>query len=254
VTQADREAIYFGKGMNERNEIESLNNLLNGVKTFADIGASLGQYTYFAGNIISRGHIIAVEADPVWYPKLAGNVAQWQKDSDNKIEAIHAAVTDMDGPMTFYSNGEISGAGFVSKGVEFDNPTMKWSATTVTGITLDTLLLSHNPDFIKIDIEGFEYRALVGAKRILANAHCRFLIEVHPWGDPTIGKTPGDVFQIMYDNGYDFRRHHRHFLFAPASNKGLAYAKLKAIKFVMANPTLKKLLKAMILKMYPSPR
>jgi hypothetical protein len=41
-----------------------------------------------------------------------------------------------------------------------------------------------------MDIEGAEYRALLGSKRFWASLETTFLIEVHPWGDPERKRYP----------------------------------------------------------------
>ncbi len=248
-----RETLYFGENMDERSEIESLRSHLHGVRTFVDVGASFGQYTFHADRIIRNGRLIAVEADPLWFSRLEANVREWSSTSTNKIEAIHVAVCDRTEPITFFTNGEISGAGFVSKGPEFDIPTLKWREVTVNAVTLDDLLEDAHPDFIKIDIEGFEYRALAGATHIIAGKRCRFLIEVHPWGDPTLGKKPEDVFTFMYHAGYDFQRYHRHWLFSPSTSRLKSVIKYHAIMFVWRNPKLREILKHLALK-WDSPR
>jgi hypothetical protein len=148
------------------------------------------------------------------------------------VKTVHAAISDVSGTIPFFVNGELSGAGFVSKGSEFDIPSLKWNEIAVKAVTLDELLKDRDPDFIKIDIEGFEYRAILGARDILRRRHCVFLIEVHPWGDPTINKKPGDIFELFYRNGYGFRRYHRHWIFEPTENRLFAFARTQAIKII----------------------
>jgi FkbM family methyltransferase len=243
-----REALYTGATMHERQEIEALPSLLRGVHTFVDVGASLGQYTRCAARHMRNGHIFAIEADQNWFDPLKSAAREWSASSGNEITPVHAAATDRAGEISFFVNGEISGAGFVHKGPDYDNPAVNWQEVKVAAITLDDLLKDAQPDLIKIDVEGFEYRVLLGAARILRYRHCRFLVEVHPWGDPTLGKKPEDVFALFYAAGYDFRRVHRHWLFAPSKNEIWRSIKFRAITFIMRNAGLKKALKRMVLK------
>ena len=231
-----RSALYFGENMEERSEIEGLPPHLH------------GQYTFHADRIIRGGRLIAVEADPLWFSRLEANIREWSSKSTNKLEAVHAAVSDRTGPISFFTNGVISGAGFASKGTEFDMPGLKWRQITVNAVTLDDLLRDVDPDFVKIDIEGFEYRALAGATRILAGKRCRFLIEVHPWGDPTLSKKPEDLFTLMYLSGYDFQRYHRHWIFSPSRSRIKRTIKYHAVRFVWRHEKLKELLKHLAVK------
>lgn len=76
-TELERQ--YFSEEMQEKDEIELLPKILQGVKTFVDVGASLGQYAYFSGKIIKGGRIVCVEADPVRYERLNQMAHEWQK-------------------------------------------------------------------------------------------------------------------------------------------------------------------------------
>lgn len=226
-----RKSLYSGPAAQERDEIEGLPSLLVGKLTFVDVGASFGQYARCANDIIRSGHIIAIEADPPGTVIYVRPAKSWPPN--NTVETIHAAISDVTGTIPFFVNGEISGSGFVSKGREFDIPSLQWKEIAVNAVTLDDVLKDRHPDFIKIDIEGFEYRAILGARDILRQQRCVFLIEVHPWGDPTINKKAIDVFELFYQNGYGFRRYHRHWLFHPFKSRASAFVRLQALKVIL---------------------
>src|SRR5580698_6276047 len=46
---------YFGPNMHEREEIELLPGLLEGVQVFVDVGASLGPYSFHTSKLITGG-------------------------------------------------------------------------------------------------------------------------------------------------------------------------------------------------------
>jgi hypothetical protein len=97
-------------------------------------------------------------------------------------------------------------------------------------------------------VEGAEYQVLQGAERILKDGQCRFLIEVHPWGDPTIRKKPEHVFQFLNKFGYSFRRVNRHWLFEKRGEFFLVRAvKVAVISFVWRCKPLKEALKKIVL-------
>ena len=67
--------------------------------------------------------------------------------------------------------------------------------------TLDSIVeeLRIEPDFLKIDVEGFEHLVLSGASRVLSKFRPRIVLEANP-GDP------GDAMtQILADHGYGFQ-------------------------------------------------
>ena len=49
--------------------------------------------------------------------------------------------------------------------------------------TIDTMFEGIDVDFLKIDVEGAEYRALVGAEKLMRRRNVRLLLEIAPWGD-----------------------------------------------------------------------
>jgi hypothetical protein len=122
-----------------------------------------------------------------------------------------------------------------------------WSKVSVDCVPLDTVLAGTEPDLIKVDVEGAEYRVLQGAEGILNAGKCRFLVEIHPWGDPSIGKKPADIFNYFYDHGYDFRRVARHWHFEKAAPSLKRAFKRWAINIIMNNQGLKKTLRNLVL-------
>jgi len=242
------EAQYFGENMHEKDEIECLPELLKGVSVFVDVGASLGQYSFFANTILKYGRIYCIEADSVRVRRLRELAAEWEKLSTNKITVIHAAAAEMDGKITFFrTDANVSGGIFIH---DSGSPSSsRWTKCEVDSISLDSLCKDVQPDLIKIDVEGSEYSVLRGAREILARGKCRFFVEVHPWGDESANKTPADVFRLFAQFGYDFRRTHRHWLFE-RSDKGIQrFIKGRFIVLAMENAWLKSAAKSCILSL-----
>jgi FkbM family methyltransferase len=241
---------YFGPDMHEREEIELLPNLLKGVKSFVDVGASLGPYSYHTSKVITGGKIYCIEADPVRVRRLKELSDEWAKTTGNTFEIIQAAAADKPGKMDFYlTDANISGALFKHFVPDPElRASLNWRKTEVQVVTLDELFKSGDPDLIKIDVEGAEYRVLQGARGILQRGKSRFLVEVHPWGDEPIKKKPADVFNLFAGFGYDFKRTHRHWHFFKTNQPLKRYLKNRAVVFIMNNESIKKPLKKMILK------
>jgi hypothetical protein len=68
--------------------------------------------------------------------------------------------------------------------------------------TLDSVVeeLKAQPDFLKIDVEGFEHAVLAGAGRTLSEFHPRIILEANP-GDPCERLT-----EILL--GHEYTLHH----------------------------------------------
>jgi len=231
---------YFGESMHERDEIEHLPELLKGVSLFVDVGASLGQYSFFSNQILKGSRIFCIEADPVRVQRLRELAAEWQQKSTNRITVIHAAAAKQVGKVEFFTTGaNVSGGLFIhDPGDLATQKSIQWSKSEVECISLDSLFPNLDPDLIKIDVEGSEYTVLSGARRILEKGKCRFLVEVHPWGDKVANKMPADVFRLFMHFGYGFKRTHRHWLFEK-SNALTRVIKGKLIIIIMENAWLK---------------
>lgn len=203
---------YFGENMHERDEIRSLPKLLEGTRLFIDVGASLGQYTYFANRILKHSRIIAVEADPVRVARLRELAEKWGAESSNEIVVLHAALSDHEGTETFYSDGS-NVSGSLVQGRTSPKASPSRPALTVQSKMLDALIAERDAGVVKIDVEGGELRVLRGAGATLASRRFRFMIEVHSWGDPGQGATPDDVFALMQKYGYRSRKLYNHHWF-----------------------------------------
>ena len=243
---------YFGEGMHEKDEIEHLPELLKGVSVFVDVGASLGQYSFFANRTLKNGTIYCVEADPVRIQRLRELASEWAKNSSNKITVIHAAAAEKIGRVEFFrTNANVSGGLFAhDPGDRAVQEPLEWTKSDVECITLDSMFKELDPDLIKIDVEGCEYRVLAGARGILEAGKCRFLVEVHPWGDESVKKMPSDIFKFFNHFGYGFKRTHRHWLFEKSHRPVRRFVRIKIIVLILQNPWLKAAAKKCALTMY----
>jgi FkbM family methyltransferase len=107
---------------------------------------------------------VAVEACPRTYPFLR----ELYREND-KVEAIHAAVTTYDGCIDFYSDTVILKSALNSLHVDFidqvkrDNPSYNFVKVSVPAITVESIWKKHNSiniDFLCIDAEGHDLQIL----------------------------------------------------------------------------------------------
>lgn len=190
---------YFSEEKHEKEIIDDLPSLLEGVKIFVDIGASLGQYAFFVNKYIQQGQIFSIEPDPIRFEELERNCRKWESLNNNKVIALKAAVSDEDGVVTFFTTNSNTSGGLFSHNVAAN---VTWSEITVDSLRLDTLFKNQSPDFIKMDVEGAELRALKGATNILRKGKARFLIELHGFVDPKGQKNKKEVYEFMESFGY----------------------------------------------------
>lgn len=215
---------YFSEECDEKEVIKHLPELLQDVKVFVDIGASLGQYTFHANKYMKKGQIFAIEADPIRFEKLQLNCEEWQKMSTNKLVAINAAVSDRDDQIKFHiTNSSVSGGLFrhsLNHLTENDRAKVQWEEISIDSYRLDTLFKDTNPDFIKMDVEGTEWRALKGSQSLLINDNVSFLIELHSWGDSDKQGKPDQVIKFMKSYGYNSQNFYGKTLFHKKTHSG----------------------------------
>jgi FkbM family methyltransferase len=207
---------YFSDDPHEKAVVNNLPTILKGVRIFVDIGASLGQYTYYANKSLQNAKIYAIEADPIRFEKLQQNSAEWEALGTNKLTVYHGAVSDRIGTITFYTtHSNVSGGLFTH---DVKNKGVIWHEVTVESFTLDTLFAETTPDFIKIDVEGSELRVLKGAIRLLQKGKTVFLIELHSFVDPEGQRGPREVIAFMESFGYKASNFHGQHLFKPTKS------------------------------------
>jgi len=68
--------------------------------------------------------------------------------------------------------------------------------------------LGVRPDLLKIDVEGFEYEVLVGARRLLASHTPPICLELHLGLLDRRGISPRQVVEELLSHGYRFRTYH----------------------------------------------
>jgi FkbM family methyltransferase len=192
---------YFGENCDERDLFAQIEPMIRQANHFVDIGASLGQYTRFASQVMKPGtRIMAIEADPVRFEELQRNCSQWQQGSGVEVDARFGAVTDSEGPVRFFSTGSNISGGLFQHATDAGD--IEWNEIEAPGFTLDALFPDAPPSFVKVDVEGAELRVLRGAERVLAARETIFFIEVHSWPDPEGQANPEQVLAHMRDRGY----------------------------------------------------
>lgn len=192
-------------------EISSLPKILNGTSYFIDVGANVGQYTFHAARSLCNAKILAIEANPYLIPVLTKTVEDLRLHNSrgNEYEVKAGAVSDIPGSMDFYISR------FPTLSSVFPHQTTE--KVNVPTVRLDDFYRASVATVIKIDIEGAEYRAIRSASRFLQSRNTSFFIELHSWGDKTIGKYPIHLCWLFLMNGYAVRKVGTHYWFYRAS-------------------------------------
>jgi FkbM family methyltransferase len=166
--------MYF-IGEYERNETKRFIHSIHIGDVVMDLGANIGYFSLIASKRVGlNGHIYSFEASPKIYESLYKNCSL----SINKnISPLNFAVTDKEGVLKFNLplNPQEQGSGSLSSNDMGD--------IEVAGINIDKFVEKEKLtklDFIKMDIEGAEVKALLGMKATISTYKPKILFEFSP--------------------------------------------------------------------------
>ena len=131
-----------------------------------DIGANIGNHTVFFSKYVKPKKIISFEPSKELFEILKKNI---QINDINNAQLINSAVGEKEDKGVLNFNAVNSGASDVNVTENGDIQIVK----------IDDLELE-SPDFIKIDVEGFEYLALKGMDKVLLEKGPLLWVEIQP--------------------------------------------------------------------------
>ncbi len=156
-------------GNYEQSIIQWATTLIDPTKVFLDIGAHVGTYSLAFAKVCAGVH--SFECSPRTFNYLCANIAL--QDLDSKITPHRTALGSETGTIPYYLRSPVDGGG--NSCIDFKDKDCESVDVPVT--TLDSFGL-RNIGMIKIDVEGFETKVLLGARETLkANNYPRLLFE-----------------------------------------------------------------------------
>lgn len=168
--------------------------------TVYDCGANVGYFSVMFARLVGEGgHVFAFEPSPASVECL--NAAR-ELNGFPQMEVVPAAVWERAETLRFVRGG--ADMSLVSDHVEgvFGEtlggaPTLE-QLVDVPAISLDEFVYGEKhplPDFIKLDVEGAEGKAVSGARRVLAERRPGLLLEIH-------GAPGREVWEILRELNY----------------------------------------------------
>ena len=195
-------------------ETPYLADLLSGDPVCLHVGASDGRHSYVMTQVAPKARIYAFEPSAFAFEVLQTTIA-WHR-LGKQVIAVHAAVADKSGDLLLVTPKKTSGRmgrayAYVAETrpngaarPDLEDTGMDIQPTPV--ITLDGFCEAHHVDkvdFIRMDIEGAELKALMGAIAILDRDRPHVLLEIHPdMLQARFGASGEAVLDIFRDRGY----------------------------------------------------
>jgi FkbM family methyltransferase len=177
---------------------------------FLDLGANEGYFTVIAARRCGpSGQVIAIEPQLRLLPILEENI-RLNELNKNNVRVLNLAVTDVPGEVTLHLAPNInSGASGLYRATKYRVPTQTVAARTLAQIFDDEKLSC--VDLMKVDIEGFEYEALLGSRSVFEEMRVRALaLELHPTIFAKRGKDVLDITKMLETTGYALTKHYGH--------------------------------------------
>lgn len=164
-----------------------------------DIGANIGQTTLWMAQLLNDNNkIISFEPYPRTFLKLKKNL---ELNSYSNIILENIALGNTDSTINMVEECETNSGGF-----RVYNPKahgVRSKVTQVEQITLDQYFSNINEKitFIKIDVEGFEYNVLRGAKSIIKKHQPILYIELSNSNLKAQGSSASQVIELLHHYG-----------------------------------------------------
>lgn len=151
-----------------------------------DAGANVGSYT----RVMARhfAHVLSLEPSPDTFACLERNVFEW--GILPKVQPYMAAVSDS--------------RSYVRMGTSFGRLSITRKVTgkgNIPALALDSFGLQ-NVGLLKLDVEGFEEKALIGAKALIADSRPYVFMEVKP-KEEEASERPYAAQNLLLGMGYE---------------------------------------------------
>ncbi len=164
--------------------------------TVVDIGANIGYYALMEAMAVgSGGKIYAIEP-------ISENVALLKKNVEandyGNIEVFENAIGERNGEMDIFMSKRSN----LSTFCENEGLDMSGKTRAVKVCSLDSFLEGkRKPDFVRMDVEGFEYEILAGMGKVMkSSSNLQLFIEVHA---DFLGKEKTRrFFEVLRENGF----------------------------------------------------
>jgi FkbM family methyltransferase len=169
-------------------------------RSLINIGANIGYYPCLAGSRHYK-RIIAVEPDKTNFRIMRSNV---ERNEFQSTTLINAACSSSVGVANLW--GRNTGASLVSDW-EGNPPDNEVKVETTTLDIVFNLIPENDSILSIIDVEGFEYEVLKGAKEVLGSKRdITWIIEVSLWrsinGESILSSNLHELFELMKKAGY----------------------------------------------------
>jgi FkbM family methyltransferase len=218
----------FVNGLYEESSLKLIIENLPPNGIFVDVGANIGAISVVLAKLRPDITIYAFEASPSVFKYLEIN-----KNLNNlrNLYIYNYAIHNIDDlELPFYSPSDLNGKGSFS-------PVFTEIAEIVKTMSLDTFFNSNkiNPNFIKVDVEGYECLILKSMEKFLVrNKKCKILFEFVDWAEKASGFKCGESQEFLLYHDYQLQLLEDNY----SENKQISYPIIKGFAMILASKKL----------------
>jgi FkbM family methyltransferase len=194
------------EGCYEDGMANTLKQYLHPGSTFVDLGANEGYFTVIgARHCGPQGKVVAIEPQLRLLPVIEKNL---ELNAIQGVQVVNAAITDKEGEGTFFLAASTNtGSSGLHRSAKYALPSQSVQLLRLEQV-LDGAGLQ-SVDLMKVDIEGFEYEALLGSPKVFEQRRVRYLaLELHPEVLAERHKDASDITRMLEAAGYRLETSH----------------------------------------------
>lgn len=216
-TWVGAQIIYLGEYEDHIKKIFQ-KNIFSG-NTVLDIGANIGFHTLFFSNLVgNKGSVIAFEPVVSNFKMLTENI---NSNKLNNISALNVAL------------GHKNEVIYINASIDSSNPgafnLFEEGETKILCKVGDDIINESRIDFIKIDVEGYEFFALQGLTKTIQKHQPKIVFEYDRVYQKKTGLEPLVIFDLLASFNYSFYEIKRDGVFSIPSLTQLNSADILAI-------------------------
>lgn len=179
------------RGEFELNELKLCEKFIKSDSNVVDIGANIGIHSIFFSKLAKDGKVLSVEPQVTIYPTLLKNIGKYEN-----IIPLNIAIDSSYNITEFYIASDNAYSSL--KDTKRKNILMKKLVVT---LPFDIISKTINKiDFIKIDVEGFEYNVLDSMKEVLVRDKPTLFVEIYQGINSN--SNPTATVDLLLDIGY----------------------------------------------------
>lgn len=165
-----------------------------------DAGALYGDHSIaYARKVGSQGTVIAIESNPVAFSCLQRNAEKFE----SPVLLINACLGTEHGGKARHCIQEGNIGMSTCQVTEEDKKGVEIPTISLDGLMRDANL--RRVDFLKLDVEGWEHRVLLGGRAMLKLLRPKMLIEINSFALSQQGSTDRDIYDLLLELQYSWQ-------------------------------------------------